>query len=106
MARTPFGVFVSVPLLVTVYTVSTMAFFKVLSFLLIVAAIVFFFVVFSGGFSKGIDTIRGIFGDRHASSLVLFSVIVAVLILFGAGVVRDDLTVRDILFIPEHESEA
>ncbi|MDE0243280.1 MAG: hypothetical protein OYG31_01020 [Candidatus Kaiserbacteria bacterium] len=82
-----------------------MAFFKPISFLLVAVAVIFFFIIYSGGLSKGIETVRDIVGDKHAAALLMFSAVVAVLIIFGAGVVRDNVTIRDILFIPQHESE-
>ena len=74
--------------------------YKTLSVILVAAAIVFFFVTFSGGFSKGLETIRGIISNQHASTFLFFSLGVALLILLGANIARDGLTIKNFLFIP------
>lgn len=75
---------------------------KTLTFLLVIVAVAVVVRMVPDGnpFKKVYKTGRALFGDSHARSFLLFALVVVVLIVIGAGVTKEGLTIKDILLIP------
>ncbi len=67
--------------------------------LLVILVAVAFFLFLNGGLKGSVETLRDVFHSSAARSFLFLGIIFAALVVFGAGIVRDGLTIKDILFI-------
>ena len=66
--------------------------------ILFVSVVAFsFFIFINGGFRKSFEEAYAVFKSPAAASLLFFSVLLFILIMFGGAVVREGWTIRDIL---------
>ena len=71
--------------------------YGVLILLFVIVVMVIYFIVVSGGFADMWDTFKDVFQYKQTSALLWAGVLLTVLIVVGGGVVREGLTVMDIL---------
>ena len=62
---------------------------------------VLFFIFINGGVGESLKQLGMVFKSPAAMTLLFFSVLLLLLIIFGGGVVRDGLTIREILIFSE-----
>ena len=66
--------------------------------LFVIVVMVVFFILFSGGVADMWDTVKDVFRYQQTRSMLWAGVLLVILIVVGGGVVREGLTVKDILF--------
>ena len=71
--------------------------YGVLILFFVITVMVIFFIVVSGGVSDMWDTVKDVFQYKQTSALLWAGVLLTVLIIVGGGVVREGLTIMDIL---------
>lgn len=72
--------------------------YGVLIMIFIVAVMVIFFIVISGGITDTWDTVKDIWQYKQASALLGAGILLAIFIVVGGGVSREGLTIVDILY--------
>lgn len=71
--------------------------YGVLILFFVIAAMVIFFLVVSDGFADMWETVKDVFQYKQTSALLWAGILLTILIVVGGGVVREGLTVMDIL---------
>ena len=71
--------------------------YGVLILLFVIVVMVIFFLVISDGFADMWETIKDVFQYKQTSALLWAGVLLTILIVVGGGVVREGLTIMDIL---------
>ncbi len=71
--------------------------YGILILFFVIAVMVIFFIVFSDGFADMWDTVKDVFQYKQTSALLWAGILLTILIIVGGGVVREGLTIMDIL---------
>ena len=71
--------------------------YGVLILFFVITVMVIFFIAVSGGFADMWDTVKDVFQYKQTSALLGAGILLTVLIVVGGGVVREGLTIMDIL---------
>ena len=71
--------------------------YGVLIMLSVIVVMIIFFIVISDGFSDMWETVKDVFQYKQTSALLGAGILLIILIVVGGGVVREGLTIMDIL---------
>ena len=71
--------------------------YGVLILFFVIVVMVIFFIVVSGSVADMWDTVKDVFQYKQTSALLWAGVLLTILIVVGGGVVREGLTIMDVL---------